>query len=116
LCCCITQITNYAVDAANDQQHKRERTVPIPNTITAVAGYPNKLVVFKIEASKFWQVRCFVAGRTHRRTTKTTSLKQAQRFARWFYENLLVQQHVHGEQVKLANAHSIHWGVITTLF
>jgi hypothetical protein len=61
----LTQITNYAVDAANDQLHKRERTVPISNTITAVAGYPNKLVVFKIAASKFWQVRCFVAGRTH---------------------------------------------------
>jgi hypothetical protein len=99
----LTQITNYAVDAANDQQHKRERTVPIPNTITAVAGYPNKLVVFKIEASKYWQVRCFIEGRTHRRTTKTTSLKQAQRFARWFYENLLVQQHMHGDQLKLAN-------------
>jgi len=90
----LTQITNYAVDAANDQLHKRERTVPIPNTITAVAGYPNKLVVFKIAASKFWQVRCFVAGRTHRRTTKTTSLKQAQRFARWFYESLLAKCHV----------------------
>jgi integrase len=87
----LTQITNYAVDAANDQMHKRERTVPIPNTITAVAGYPNKLVVFKIAASKFWQVRCFVAGRTHRRTTKTTSLKHAQRFARWFYESLLAK-------------------------
>lgn len=90
----LTQITNYAVDAANDQLHKRERTVPILNTITAVAGYPNKLVVFKIAASKFWQVRCFVAGRTHRRTTKTTSLKQAQRFARWFYESLLAKCHV----------------------
>ena len=90
----LTQINNYAVDAANDQLHKRERTVPIPNTITAVAGYPNKLVVFKIAASKFWQVRCFVAGRTHRRTTKTTSLKNAQRFARWFYESLLAKCHV----------------------
>jgi hypothetical protein len=93
----LTQITNYAADAANDQLHQRERTVPIPNTITAVGGYPNKLVVFKIAASKFWQVRCFVAGRTHRRTTKTTSIKHAQRFARWFYESLLFQQHVHFE-------------------
>ena len=90
----LTQITNYAVEAANDQQHKRDRTVPIPHTITAVAGYPNKLVVFKIAASKFWQVRCWIAGRTHRRTTKTTSLKHAQRFARWFYENLLAQRHI----------------------
>ena len=90
----LTQITNYSVNAANDQMHKRERTVPIPNTITAVAGYPSKLVVFKIAASKFWQVRCFVAGRTHRRSTKTTSLMQAQRFARWFYEKLLAQRFI----------------------
>ena len=100
----LTQIANYAVDAANDQVHKRERTVPIPSTITAVAGYPNKLVVFKIAASKFWQVRCYVSGRTYRRTTKTTSLKQAQRFARWFYENLLVQQHLSSEHPKAAFA------------
>lgn len=90
----LTQITNYALDAANDNLHKRDRTVPIPSTITAVAGYPNKLVVFKIAASKFWQVRCFVAGHTHRRTTKTTSLKHAQQFARWFYESLLAKCHV----------------------
>ena len=104
----LTQITNYAIDAANDQLHKRERTVPIPNTIRNVSGYPNKLVVFKIAASKYWQVRCFIAGRTHRRTTKTTSLKQAQRFARWFYEHLLVQQHVLIQQTHLlvANQHA----------
>jgi hypothetical protein len=100
----LTQIANYAVDAANDQAHKRERTVPIPSTITAVAGYPNKLVVFKIAASKFWQVRCYVSGRTYRHTTKATSLKQAQRFARWFYENLLVQQHLSSEHPKAAFA------------
>ena len=104
----LTQIANYAVDAANDQLHKRERTVPIPNTITAVAGYPIKLVVFKISASKFWQVRCFIAGRTHRRTTKTTSLKQAQRFARWFYESLLVQQHVHVERASTGRTDTQH--------
>ena len=94
-----TQLANYSSIAANDDKNSRDRTVPIPSTITAVAGYPNKLVVFKIAASKFWQVRCFIAGRTHRRTTKTTSLKQAQRFARWFYENLLVQQHVQVERL-----------------
>lgn len=88
----LTQITNYAADAANDKLIKRNRTVPIPHTVTAVAGYPNKLVVFKIAASKFWQTRCFVAGRTHKCSTKTTSLMQAQRYARWFYEKLLAQR------------------------
>ena len=106
----LTQITNHAFDAANDQLHQRERTVPIPNSITAVAGYPSKLVVFKIAASKYWQVRCFVSGRTHRRSTKTTSFKLAQRYARWFYENLLVEQHVSksngqtGQQAQSATA------------
>jgi integrase len=84
--------THYATHAANDRLIPRERTVPIPATITAVHGYPSKLAVYKITASKFWQVRCWVAGRTHKRSTKTTSLPLAQRFARWFYEDLLVKQ------------------------
>jgi integrase len=84
--------THYSTHAANDRLIPRERTVPIPATITAVHGYPSKLVVYKIAASKFWQVRCWVAGRTHKRSTKTTSLPLAQRFARWFYEDRLVKQ------------------------
>ena len=78
--------------AVNDSQytlHKRERTVPIPSTITPVPGYPNKLVVYKMAASKFWQVRCWIAGRTHRRSARTQSLRSAQSFAREFYEQLL---------------------------
>ena len=78
--------------ACNDDQYPRHRTVPIPESITAVPGYPSKLVVFKISASKFWQVRCWIAGYTHRRSTKTTSLSAAQRFARWFYESLIAKE------------------------
>lgn len=80
--------------AANDthmRRSQRERTVPIPATITPVPGYPSKLSVFKIAASKFWQVRCWIAGRTHRRSTQTQSLRMAQSFARTFYEQLLAQ-------------------------
>ena len=80
--------------AANDTHMRispRERTVPIPATITPVPGYPRKLSVFKIAASKFWQVRCWIAGRTHRRSTQTQSLRMAQCFARTFYEQLLAQ-------------------------
>ena len=88
----LQQLSNYTTNAANDRVIPRERTVPIPATITAVHGYPSKLAVYKITASKYWQVRCWVAGRTHKRSTKTTSLPIAQRFARWFYEDLLVKQ------------------------
>ncbi len=89
-----TQITNTQHAAANDDKVRtapRERTVPIPSSITAVPGYPSKLSVFKMAASKFWQMRCWIAGRTHRRSTQTTSLRAAQSVARQFYELLLVR-------------------------
>jgi hypothetical protein len=86
--------TVFTAAAANDpvlRTQARERTVPIPSTITPVPGYPRKLSVFKIAASKFWQVRCWTAGRTHRRSTQTQSLRMALGYARTFYEQLLAQ-------------------------
>ena len=88
-------VTNYQFDAANDRLIQRTRTVPIPSSITAVPNYPNKLVVYKIAASKYWQVRCWHAGRTYKRSTKTCNLVLAQRFARWFYEDLLLKYSQH---------------------
>jgi hypothetical protein len=41
-------------------------------------------------ASPFWQVRCWMMGRTHRRSTKTHNLKRAQQFAKAFFEELVV--------------------------
>ncbi len=86
--------------AANDpspalsvRSQQRERTVPIPETLTPVPGYPQKLAVFKIAASRFWQVRCWVAGRTYRRSTQSQSLRMAQSFARQFYEQLMAKHY-----------------------
>ena len=87
-------LTHFTAAAANDpvlRAQERERTVPIPSTITPVPGYPRKLCVFKMAASKYWQVRCWIAGTTYRRSTKTQSLRMAQSFARDFYEQLLAQ-------------------------
>ncbi len=72
---------------------QRERTVPIPETLTPVPGYPQKLCVFKIAASRFWQVRCWMGGRTYRRSTQSQSLRMAQSFARQFYEQLMAQHY-----------------------
>lgn len=90
--------------AANDslpgmaaRARERERTVPIPETLTPVPGYPQKLAVFKMAASRFWQVRCWVAGRTYRRSTQTQSLRMAQSFARQFYEQLMAERHRAGD-------------------
>ena len=89
----LDRLTNAAMNDATYGAASRERTVPIPQTITPVPGYPRKLVVFKIAASRFWQVRCWIAGKTYRRSTQSQSLRVAQSFARRFYEQLLAQAH-----------------------
>ena len=84
--------------AANDESapQKRERTVPIPSTITRVPGYPDKLCVYKMDASCYWQVRCWIAGRTYRRSAKTQNLRIALRFAGAMYEEWLAQNYRSG--------------------
>ena len=88
-------VIDMARAAANDDTAvaQRERTVPIPSTITRVPGYPDKLCLYKMQASKYWQVRCWIAGRTYRRSTKTQNLRQALSFARTVYEEWLAENY-----------------------
>lgn len=82
----------FATQASNDaymRTQKRERTVPVPESITHVPGYPEKLAIFRMQASKFWQVRCWHNGKTFRRSTKSQSKRSALIFARIFYEQLM---------------------------
>ena len=89
--------------AANDMlgpgRAERERSVPIPSTMTRIPGYPSKLVVYRIAASSYWQVRCWVEGRTRKCSTKTTVLATAMAAARGYYEQWLVEaastRHMH---------------------
>ena len=80
--------------SANDEYgfaaNRRERSVPIPETITRVAGYPSKLVVYRIQASRFWQARCWIEGQLRKRSTKQTDLKEAQKTAKFFYQEWIV--------------------------
>ncbi|MFM8624342.1 MAG: hypothetical protein ACKOCZ_07515 [Betaproteobacteria bacterium] len=87
-----------SLSAANDgptrpnrPERPRERTVPIGETMHPVPGYPAKLVVFKMEASRFWQMRCWMSGRSHRRSTRTESLRLALNAARLFYQELITR-------------------------
>ena len=67
---------------------QRYKTVPIPSTITAVQGYPNKLVIYKNAASPYWYVRYFVAGKTIKRSTGTENQRDAVKFAKDLYDTL----------------------------
>lgn len=71
---------------------KSTRTVPIPDSLASVRGYPDKLKIYRIEASPFWQVRCFESGKTVKLSTKTTDKQEAIEFAKATYNRLLHAQ------------------------
>jgi hypothetical protein len=68
------------------------RTNPIPDSITYVPGYPNKLTLYRNHASKFWQVRYFDRGKIVRRSTKTEKKSEAIQFARKFHDEILLRR------------------------
>ena len=73
--------------AANDSDYRppRHRTLPIPASITPIANYPTKLRIFKTHASRYWQVRCFLKGRTYTQSLKTTNKQAAIHQAKHFF-------------------------------
>ena len=72
--------------AANDTQYlpARHRTLPIPESVTPIAKYPTKPKIFKALASRYWQVRCYLRGKTYTQSLKTTNksaaISQAKQF------------------------------------
>ena len=78
--------------ATNALANAKERSVvPIKSTIEAIRNFPNKLVIFKVPASKFYWVR-YYDGKPIKRSTKTENKAEAIRFAKEFYESLLVNK------------------------
>ena len=76
--------------ASNDPAFRavRGRTVPIPDSLTSIPGYPEKLRIYRIKASRFWQVRCWFRGKTYTRSLRTTSKRNAMNLARCFFDEL----------------------------
>lgn len=94
--------------AANDITfyRARNRTLPIVSTMTNVPHYPSKLVVFLTNASRYWQVRCFFNGKTVIRSLRTTSKRDAIRYAKEFY-NRNICTAPSAEHVQYSRTHSI---------
>lgn len=55
-----------------------------------IKGYPSKLFIYTLEASPYWWVRYFIEGRVLRKTTKTSSKREAIEFAKQFYDTVTV--------------------------
>ena len=68
---------------------KSRSVVPIASTMEHIKGYPDKLVIFKVPASKFWWVR-YYDGKPIKRSTKSEIRQEAIKFAKEFYETVLV--------------------------
>ena len=68
---------------------KSRSVVPIPSTIESIRGYPEKLIIFKVPASPFWWVR-YYDGKPIKRSTQTDNKQEAIRFAKTFYESVVV--------------------------
>jgi hypothetical protein len=76
------------VQALNPSSVERHRSVPLPETITRIPGYPRKLVIFKIPASSYWWVRYYADKHIYKRTTKTESKREALEAAKRFYDDI----------------------------
>jgi len=55
----------------------RARNSPIKSSFMQVEGLPEKLKIFRISGSKYWQVRIFIHGRYIARSLKTTEVSEA---------------------------------------
>ena len=86
--------------AANDSDFhtSRHRTLPILASITPIANYPTKLRIFKTNASRYWQVRCFLKGKTYTQSLKTTNKQAAISQAKHFFHIKIAD--LYGEGLK----------------
>lgn len=80
----------------------RDRNAPIKSSMTSVEGLPEKLKIYRISGSKYWQMRLYNLGRYTIQSLKTTDLEEAKDFAFQIFHNLVESgAYVPKEQVHL---------------
>ncbi len=79
--------TAWWYTAANDTEFAatRHRTLAITASITPIANYPSKLRIFRTNASRYWQVRCYFKGKTYTQSLRTTNKQSAISLAKQFF-------------------------------
>ena len=66
----------------------KARNSPIKQSFSKVQGLPDKLKIFRIAGSKYWQVRFFNHGKYIAQSLKTTEKQEAELLAQHFYSGL----------------------------
>ncbi len=79
--------------SANDESYanRQARSQPVLSSMASIRGYPNKLKIFRIRGSRFWQMRCFLDGKMYIRSTRKLERNDAVETAKHFYEGLVVR-------------------------
>ena len=92
---------SWVAQAANDTNYlpPRHRTLPIPESITPIANYPSKLRIFQTNASRYWQVRCYLRGKTYTQSLKTTNKQSAISQAKHFFH--IKTAELYGEKIQV---------------
>ena len=87
--------------AANDTRffQQRHRTLPIAQSVTPIANYPTKLRIFQTNASRYWQVRCYLRGKTYTQSLKTTNKQAAISQAKHFFH--IKTAELYGEHIQV---------------
>ncbi|MBW8618118.1 MAG: phage integrase SAM-like domain-containing protein [Hyphomicrobiales bacterium] len=70
---------------------KKFRTTPIKSTIKHITGLPKSAILYKCEASSFWQFRVHLEGKPRKRSTKEEEIGKAEREAKKIYADMLKQ-------------------------
>lgn len=78
--------------ASSTQATSANRTVPIPETLESIPGYPDKLKIYLMPASSYWQVRFFDGVKTHKRSAKTSDKREAIVFAKKMFAQITTGQ------------------------
>ena len=83
----------HLITSANDDFFfiPRARNSPIKSSFMQVEGLPEKLKIFRIAGSRYWQVRVFSYGRYISRSLKTTDVHEAHVCAKDFYDTLVAR-------------------------
>lgn len=66
----------------------RAKNAPIKSSLTSIEGLPSNLKIYRISASKYWQVRIYNMGRYLTKSLKTTDIDEAKSIAIDYFENL----------------------------
>lgn len=76
--------------AANDIRFRStsSRNLPIRQSFRRLDGFPESLCLYKIPASRFWQMRVFHKGKLITRSTRAERLEVAEAFAKRFFLDL----------------------------